>query len=66
MKTAKSKKDARQWASSFIGAEKSESTIPCPHGDALRIDILEKGEVVDSIVACPECWETASWGDKVQ
>lgn len=66
MKTAKSKKDAQQWADSFITAEKKEYEMPCPHGKALRIDILHKGEMIDSIIACAECWKVAAWVDKVQ
>ena len=63
-KIAKSLEVARSWAASFH-AEKVETTIQCPHGKAVKIDIMEKGHVVDSMIACCECWQSAPYWVKV-
>lgn len=59
-KVSRNIEDARSWASSFQKAGKVESTIQCPHGDAVKIDIVWKGQVTDSIMACRNCWLTAN------
>lgn len=66
MKVARIKEDARLWADSFIGADRKEKEIDCPHGKAFQIDILHKGVAVDNVMACKKCWDAAKWIDKIQ
>lgn len=63
-KIAKSLEYARSWAASFH-AEKVETTIQCPHGTAVKIDIMEKGQIVDSMIACHKCWQSAPYWIRV-
>lgn len=58
-KVARTIEDARSWAASFSTAEKKESPVSCPHGTAVKIEIIWKGQVTDSIIACQECWASA-------
>lgn len=58
-KVARTIEDARLWAASFSTAEKKESTVSCPHGTAVKIEIIWNGQVTDSIIACRECWVSA-------
>lgn len=59
-KVARTIEDARSWATSFPTAEKKESPVSCSHGTALKIEIIWKGQVSDSIIACQGCWASAS------
>lgn len=58
-KIARSLEDARSWAASFHTDKKVETTIQCQHGTAVKIDIIEKGQITDSIIVCRECWLSA-------
>lgn len=58
-KVARTIEDARSWAASFSTAEKKESPVSCPHGTAVKIEIIWKEQVTDSIIACQECWASA-------
>lgn len=65
MKIAKSISDARQWANTFT-CGKRWTAISCPHGTPTSIEIVDNGQVVDSVCVCPDCWVLAKWVDKIQ
>ena len=58
-KIARTIEDARLWAATFQGVQKVETTSQCPHGSAVKIDIILEGQVRDSIIACRSCWVSA-------